>query len=202
MKQDDYQKKIDEHRQSIGVEEDMTESRRSRRSSYAKKTNKKAKNLLLPTLFFIFILIPVCIFIYVQFFYTGKVEDDASPGVITVETKPISNTGKDDNKEDNEENKTENVEEQDPKENLPETEIKEDSRVEEPKNEQQKEQQTEPKTETKEVSQQKTHIVQANETLYRIAINYYKDPNAVEKIRAANGLKSNSISAGQKLILP
>lgn len=202
MKQDDYQKKIDEHRQSIGVEEDSAEPRRSRRSSYGKKKKKKTKNLLIPTLFFIFILIPVCIFIYVQFFYTAKVEDEASPGVITVETKPISNTSKDDNKEDKEENNTATVEEQNSKETSPETEIKEDSKVEEPKNEQKNEPKTEPKTDSKEVSQQKTHIVQANETLYRIAINYYKDPNAVEKIKAANGLTSNSISAGQKLILP
>ena len=49
---------------------------------------------------------------------------------------------------------------------------------------------------------QRTHIVQSNETLYRIAMNYYNDPNAVEKIKQANGLSSESIYVGQKLILP
>jgi colicin import membrane protein len=41
MNQDDYQKKIDEHRQSIGLEDNITEPRRSRRSSYTKKPKKK-----------------------------------------------------------------------------------------------------------------------------------------------------------------
>ncbi|MDX1771997.1 MAG: LysM peptidoglycan-binding domain-containing protein, partial [Planococcaceae bacterium] len=48
----------------------------------------------------------------------------------------------------------------------------------------------------------KTHIVQPNETLYRIAMNYYNSPDAVQKIKDANGLTSDSISEGQKLILP
>ena len=48
----------------------------------------------------------------------------------------------------------------------------------------------------------RTHIVKENETLYRIAVNYYKDGNAVEKIKSANGLSSNEISVGQKLVLP
>lgn len=48
----------------------------------------------------------------------------------------------------------------------------------------------------------KTHIVGPNETLYRISVNYYGSGNYVDKIRAANGLSSNSISVGQKLIIP
>ena len=49
---------------------------------------------------------------------------------------------------------------------------------------------------------QKTHTVQSNETLYRIAMKYYNDPSAVEKIKQANGLSSESIMVGQTLVLP
>ncbi|MGM9951304.1 MAG: LysM peptidoglycan-binding domain-containing protein, partial [Lysinibacillus sp.] len=48
----------------------------------------------------------------------------------------------------------------------------------------------------------RTHTVQSNETLYRIAMNYYNDPSAVEKIKKANGMSSESIQVGQTLILP
>ncbi len=181
MNQDDYQKKIDEHRQSIGVEDDQVELRSRRRSHSGKKAKKKSKNVLIPTLFFIFILIPVCTFLYVQFIYTPKdVEEVQESGIIQVETKNITNSPKE---EENEAQVAEKEEEQPPATEQP--------KVEQPKVEQ-------PKQETS----SKTHIVKENETLYRIAINYYNDPNAVEKIKSANGLSSNAIAAGQKLILP
>lgn len=205
MNQDDYQKKIDEHRQSIGLEDNMAESRRTRRSSYTKKPKKKSKNLLLPSLFFIFILIPVCIFLYVHFFYTpDKVEEASSQGVIQVETKPISNgTEKEEEEESVEENSQEAEDENEPSTSKEESTEQATPEVKpEVKQEVKPEVKTEPKEEQKVETEQRTHIVKADETLYRIAVNYYKDPNAVEKIKAANGLTSNSISAGQKLILP
>ncbi|MDX1807056.1 MAG: LysM peptidoglycan-binding domain-containing protein, partial [Paenisporosarcina sp.] len=72
--------------------------------------------------------------------------------------------------------------------------------VEEPVEEQPVEQPIEEPVE--EPSSGKTHVVQPGETLYRIAMNYYNSPDAVEKIKSANGLSSNSISTGQTLILP
>lgn len=201
MNQDDYQKKIDEHRQSIGVEDDQVELRSRRRSHSGKKAKKKSKNVLIPTLFFIFILIPVCTFLYVQFIYTPKdVEEVQESGIIQVETKNITNSPKE---EENEAQVAEKEEEQPPATEQPKVEEpkveqpkKEEPKVEQPKVEQPKVEQ--PKQETS----SKTHIVKENETLYRIAINYYNDPNAVEKIKSANGLSSNAIAAGQKLILP
>ena len=94
MNQDEYQKKFDEHRQSIGAEEDSLELRSSRRAKSTKPQKKKRKNVLAPTLFFIFILIPVCILIYVQFFYSPAVEEaeQVDQEIIQVETKPISNS--------------------------------------------------------------------------------------------------------------
>lgn len=48
----------------------------------------------------------------------------------------------------------------------------------------------------------KTHTVAPGETLYRISVNYYQNGDGVEKIKQANGLSSNSISVGQKLVIP
>ncbi|SES33981.1 LysM peptidoglycan-binding domain-containing protein [Psychrobacillus sp. OK032] len=196
MNQDDYQKKIDEHRQSIGVEEEKVELRSRRRSNSGKKAKKKSRNILIPTLFCIFILLPVCIFLYVQFIYTPKdTEEVQESGIIQVETKTITNSPKE------EEEKDENTASAEDKEVEEQAPVKEEPKVEEPKAEQPKVE--EPKVEQpKQEAPTRTHIVKENETLYRIAVNYYKDPNAVEKIKSANGLSSNAISAGQKLILP
>ncbi len=48
----------------------------------------------------------------------------------------------------------------------------------------------------------KTHIVRQNETLYRISVNYYGSDKGIDKIKQANGLTSNEIRVGQKLIIP
>lgn len=208
MNQDDYQKKIDEHRQSIHVEDENVELRSRRRSNSGKKAKKKSKNILLPTLFFIFILIPVCIFLYVQFIYTPKdTEEVQEAGIIQVETKTITNSPKEEEEEKEAAAEDKKVEEasvtEEPKVEEPKVE---QPKIEQPKTEQPKVEK--PKVEEPKVEQPKketpsrTHIVKENETLYRIAVNYYKDPNAVEKIKSANGLSSNAISAGQKLILP
>ena len=53
-------------------------------------------------------------------------------------------------------------------------------------------------------SGQQTHVVSGNENLYRIAIQYYGEGTVenVNKLKQANGLSSNNISNGQKLIIP
>ncbi|WP_342600840.1 LysM peptidoglycan-binding domain-containing protein [Psychrobacillus sp. FSL H8-0483] len=196
MKQDDYQKKIDEHRQSISLEDDSTELRRSRRSNSSKKAKKKSKNVLIPTLFGVFILIPIFMFIYVYYFFTPEEEEVTDPGIIQMETKTISNglSKQEEAKETVDEN-TEGVE-QTPV-TTTETEEKEET-----KNVENLEEKKETQVETSQQVQANTHTVGKGETLYRIAMNYYNNPDAVEKIKDANGLSSNEISVGQKLILP
>lgn len=46
------------------------------------------------------------------------------------------------------------------------------------------------------------HQVQPGETLFRIAMNYYKSQQGVDRIKQANGLSSNEISVGQTLKIP
>lgn len=198
MNQDDYQKKIDEHRQSIGQDDDTNEMRRSRSTN--KKPKKKSRNLLIPVVFCIFILIPISIFIYVQFFYVADPDkaEVVKNDTIHVETQAINNgTEKDETtKEEEKEAEVEIPVVTTPEETEQPAEQKEEV-TEEPE---QKE--VVDKTEPTDAASSKTHIVKENETLYRIAVNYYKDPAAVEKIKSANGLSSNEISVGQKLVLP
>ncbi|KIL48960.1 hypothetical protein KP77_21710 [Jeotgalibacillus alimentarius] len=60
---------------------------------------------------------------------------------------------------------------------------------------------TEPVEETPEPSGS-THTVQANETLYRISVNYGLGPDGVDQLKQINGLGDNEIFVGQVLQLP
>lgn len=46
------------------------------------------------------------------------------------------------------------------------------------------------------------HTVQPNETLFRVAMKYYKTQAGIEIIRKANNIKGNEIQAGQVLKIP
>ena len=48
----------------------------------------------------------------------------------------------------------------------------------------------------------KTHTVGSNENLYRISLKYYGNGEGVDKIKSANGLSSNEIRVGQRLVIP
>jgi len=212
MSKNDYQNKIDEHRKPIQIiDEEKPNTRTSRRSDrVAPKKTKNKGNLLLPILFFFFILIPISILIYVFAFYEPNSNETA-----VLENSQFKF---EQNKEDTVAKEKSEVAE--PKEEKPVVEkLKEEKPVvEEPKEE--KPVVEEPKEEKPVVEQPKvekpivekpkeekpptakTHVVQSGETLYRIAMNYYNSADAVEQIKSANGLTSNSISAGQALVLP
>jgi cytoskeletal protein RodZ len=215
MNKDDYQNKIEEHRKPIQLNGDeKLITRTSRRSTnVAPKKKKEKRNLLLPILFLFFILIPVSFLIYVFAFYEPNAnettvldetqvqyeqnEEDIASEEASVDTESEVSAEENTNTEDSEVTTEEQSPEESSKEEGTETEIVEE--------------QTEQDTQTSEVEEQpeaeqptssNTHVVQPGETLYRIAMNYYNSPDAVEKIKSANGLSSNSISTGQTLILP
>lgn len=54
------------------------------------------------------------------------------------------------------------------------------------------------------MTQVKTHTVKPNENLYRIALNHYGDGSeaTLAKIRAANGMTSDTVIVGQVIKLP
>ncbi len=203
MNNDDYKHKIDEHRKPISLDkESRTNTRVTRRSTKQNVEQvKPRRNLLLPILFTIFILIPVGFLIYIQVFYQPNTNQTAitDAGQFEFEENEVDSvdsTVTEEPKETNTEDSSNEDERTEPVEQI----ITEDESDVEITVEEQEEVVEQQPTETE--TSGKTHIVQPNETLYRIAMNYYNSPDAVQKIKDANGLTSDSISEGQKLILP
>lgn len=206
MNNDDYKHKIDEHRKPIRLDNgSQTNNRVTRRSTKQNEEQiKPRRNLLLPILFTIFILIPVGFLIYIQVFYQPNTNETAITDAEEFEFEEnevdsVDTTVTDEPEETNTDTSIED-EETEPVEPVEPVVTENESEVEVTPEEQEEEVVVEETTEPE--TSGKTHIVQPNETLYRIAMNYYNSPDAVEKIKDANGLTSDSISAGQKLILP
>ncbi|MFX3673969.1 MAG: LysM peptidoglycan-binding domain-containing protein [Paenisporosarcina sp.] len=212
MNQDDYKEKIEEHRKPIKIDgEERRTTRTSRRSSgQPVKPVKKRRNFLLPILFAIFILIPVGFLIYIQVFYeptpnktavieTDEVEfeeneEDSLESEVADEADE-NNSDSDSDTETTENQNTDSAVEEESAGSVERVLAEDVPTVEEPE-------EVQPDKDNEEPTSGKTHIVQPNETLYRIAMNYYHSPDAVDKIKEANGLSSDSISTGQTLILP
>ncbi len=193
MANNDYQKKLEEHRKPI--EEPETLSRRSR---HVKKTKKKSsgkpRNWFLPTLFTIGIVLPVILFVYAYFFYDPAAnERPDNQQVVQLDVKPVTPVEQEEEEKSEEEPAEEQVEPTESQDQSEENQSEEDPVVEEEEEEQPAEEPVQP---------ERTHTVQSNETLYRIAMNYYNDPTAVDRIKQANNLTSNEISVGQVLVLP
>ncbi|MBU0905155.1 MAG: LysM peptidoglycan-binding domain-containing protein [Firmicutes bacterium] len=203
MNNDDYKHKIDEHRKPISLDnESRTNTRVTRRSTKQNVEQvKPRRNLLLPILFTIFILIPVGFLIYIQVFYQPNTNQTAitDAGEFEFEENEVDSVDTTVTEEPEETN-TEDSSNEDENTEPVEPVVTEDESEGEVNEEEQEEVVEEQPTETE--TSGKTHIVQPNETLYRIAMNYYNSPDAVQKIKDANGLTSDSISEGQKLILP
>lgn len=198
MANNDYQKKLEEHRKPI--EEPETLSRRSR---HVKKTKKKSsgkpRNWFLPTLFTIGIVLPVILFVYAYFFYDPAAnERPDNQQVVQLDVKPVTPVEQEDQEEEEpvEEPAEEQVEPTDSQDQSGEEQAEEQSEEQPVIEEEEEEPAEEP------VQPQRTHTVQSSETLYRIAMNYYNDPTAVDRIKQANNLTSNEISVGQVLVLP
>ncbi|MGI2327084.1 LysM peptidoglycan-binding domain-containing protein [Planococcus sp. YIM B11945] len=84
MANQNYRESIEKDRQEIAVPGSESLSRRTQRKGATHKPKKK-KNVLLPSLFFIFILLPVMVLVYVAFFFepddtltTNAVENEVS----------------------------------------------------------------------------------------------------------------------------
>ena len=220
MDKKNYRESLEKDRQEINAESTSNLSRRAHRQPGNQKTPKR-RNVLLPTLFSIFILIPVSVLIYVVFFYVpdDTLTDTKNENEVSFETAEPSEESTVIVPEEAEEEEAEEAKE--PAET--ETDAKEEEKEEEsvkpdPVKEEKEEVETEkpdvstvtpvqtPAVETQEPAEtQKTVVVRENETLYRIAVNNYGASGAgaaVEKIKQANGMSSNEIYPGQTLILP
>ncbi|AYC29365.1 LysM peptidoglycan-binding domain-containing protein [Paenisporosarcina cavernae] len=204
MSNEEYKDSIERHRKAVNLEEESSPSRRTRRTSKKQAVTKQSnrKNPLMPILFFIFIMIPIGFLIYIQFFYDPSATETTVDESITYEentTTDSSDTNVDENIEEDAIDKKEDTGTED---NVSEDVPSSDTPIVEPAEERTQAGDDESSTDSTPNQGSKTHTVAPGETLYRIAMNYYNDPSAVDKIKAANGLSSDSISAGQELILP
>ena len=226
MDKRNYRESLEKDRQEINSESTPGLSRRAQRQTGNHRSQKR-KNLLLPALFFIFILIPVTILIYVAFIFEP---DDTLIGAENENEVSFENASPPEESaaivpEETEEDVAEETEEAADEEQSGETDAKTEEKPEkvvkeeapeEPAESEAPAEQEAPAEETpvvqapeepedSQTDTAKTVIVQQNETLYRIAVNNYGASGAgaaVEKIKQANGLSSNEIYVGQKLILP
>ena len=215
MSKEDYREKIEEDRQEIELEG------ANARLSRTKRKTKKRKSKLIPTLLVVFIFIPLAVLLYLSFIYkpSNPVEVvEENNDVVQVqknEAPVVAEAAEDKDKE--EEKKQEKPASSEKLDDLSKAEqeaiaaAQAKAAAEAAKAAEQKAKEEASKKEAAEAAKrkaeeakksQKTHTVQSNETLYRIAMNYYNDPNAVEKIKQANGLSSESIYVGQTLVLP
>lgn len=267
MGNNSYYESIEKNRQEISVDKNSALSRAAQRQAHKPKS-KKNKSLLLPALFFIFILIPVSLLIYVAFLFepddslTAKPAENEVSFEMNSQPSTTSVAAADEEKEEKEKleeqaaAEKEKLEEQAAAEKAAaekekaeaaataeakekeeaaakaeaqakaaEAETKAKAEAEEKaiaeaqakadaeekaiadaqaKKEAEAKAESDKKEETPSANG-KTVVVQSSETLYRIAVNNYGAAGAaaaVEKIKQANGLSSNSISPGQTLILP
>ncbi|WP_438318388.1 LysM peptidoglycan-binding domain-containing protein [Sporosarcina sp. FA9] len=218
MKKDDYKTKFEEHRQTVFIDEEKNVPSRFELRQKGRKPKKSSANRTINIILALFTLIPVAILVYVLTdFYepqkglTTEIESKGSYEInnnLSSGTKDVAKVElviDDEEKEDsnkvntNISKKAETEDEETTSKSVEEpvekTEVVTTAKpVEKPV--------TKPVVKPQAQSDAKTHIVAANETLYRISINYYKSDAGIEKIKKANGLSSNTINAGQKLIIP
>ena len=205
MSKEDYREKIEEDRQEIELEESKL--------SRSKLKTKKRKSKLMPTLLVTFIFIPLAVLLYLTFIYEPSspvevVEENNDVVQVQKNETPAVPEASEDKQEESEKEQESSSEEPD-KLSATEQKAKEEAekkaKEEEAKRkaeEEKRKAEEEKRKAEEEKKSQKTHTVQSNETLYRIAMKYYNDPNAVAKIKQANGLSSESIYVGQTLVLP
>ena len=214
MTKKDYREKIEEGRQQIELDDDLS------RLSRSKRKTKKRKSPLMSILLVTFILIPLSVLIYVNFFYEPTIETKEKPTVnnetVQMETNNAANNKSDDEdkeeqadsdeklKEDQKEDEKDIADAKAKKEaELVAAKKAENEAAKKAKEEAAAKKAAEEAAAKKAAEQQaKSHVVQTGDTLYSIAMKYYGYPEAVEKIKAANNLKSDSISTGHNLVLP
>ncbi|MFS0687931.1 LysM peptidoglycan-binding domain-containing protein [Sporosarcina sp. 179-K 8C2 HS] len=232
MKNNDYKVEFEEHRREIMLDsnEDAILPSRAERHGRRRKQKKTSSYTTINVILGIFTFIPILIFVYVIYnFYFGsdsgsaKVDNLETPVEYGTNTSPgkINNPDSiviDSDKEKEDEEKANGDadkgtadkskdESKKPPVNVtpPAVEKKETPKVTEaPKQTETPKVEEKPKAEnkTEQNTKARTHIVAANETLYRISVNYYGSDAGIEKIKKANGLSSNDIMTGQKLIIP
>ena len=210
-KEKDYLDKIEVHRKEVELDE---VSRRRTRTRSSRTQNKAPKSPIMKILVVIFIFIPLGLLGYVWLFYEPEVET-ATPEIDNsiVHIEKNNTPAASPNVKDEEEDESDKNDEGQGSTNSSSNDVEIDEEEEQAiakaaaeaekklKEEQQKEDDEE-KDQSSNTSNAKTHVVEAKDTLFSIAMKYYKDPTKVDAIKKANNLSSDSIPLGKELILP
>lgn len=200
MNKEDYREKIEEHRQSIKIEQPNSRQSRSR---VAQNKKPKRRDHLMTILAVIFIFIPLVILVYVWGFYSPTAPGQAQGNEESLEYEK-------NNKVENQETINEPILIDD---TVDETKVEDDQSVDNNVDSKQDDQtKDEPVTNQKpttkkenygqvqdELVSQNEHKVQSGDTLYSIAT---KNNTTVDAIMEANGLQTPDIQTGQLLIIP
>lgn len=222
MKNDDYKVEFENNRKEIELDhnEDASLPSRTERHGRRRKQKKTSSHTMINVILGVFTFIPILIFVYVLYnFYFGpdngsaKVDSSIVPVEVGTNTNAPSGNSEnpgavptDSEKEKEDDKSTDGKAELEEKENKevvtkkPAVNVNPPATEKKEKPSEKEEQKVDKKPEVETGS--KTHVVAANETLYRISMNYYGSDSGVEKIKKANGLSSNDIMVGQKLIIP
>ncbi|MCA1058288.1 LysM peptidoglycan-binding domain-containing protein [Rossellomorea aquimaris] len=181
-----------------------------------KKNKWKLKYPLISMLLLLFILLPLTVFSIYSYLDNRNgplvvLSEDADDVVeVRYDQPEAENEGKEETKvsEEDEVEVPETAQKDEPSEeqsdssgkNQPSSAPANTTKEEKPKEEIKEE----PKEEVKEETKVKVvyHTVKAQETLYRIAMNYYKSPSGVERIKEWNKIQDNDIQTGQVLEIP
>lgn len=208
MAKEDYREKVEEHRQEIDLHNESG-AKISRVARNRKGNAKKQKNPLMKILVVVFIFIPLSILGYVLFIFdpgtkatdTTKANDNDQLVEIQKqdpnESKVVDSDNEADEKNDAQADDAE-------KERLAAEKAKAAEEAQKVAAQKAKELEAKKKAEAERAKATRTtHTVQSTDNLYRIALKYYGDgsPANIEKIKAANNLTSDSISAGQVLVI-
>lgn len=229
MTKEDYREKVEEHRQEIDLHNESG-AKISRVARNRKGNAKKQKNPLMKILVVVFIFIPLSILGYVLFIFdpgtkandTTKANDNDQLVEIQKqdpnESKVVDSDNEADEKNDAQADAAEKERLAAEKAKAAEAQKLEDEKKAKEAEEAQKvaaqkakELEAKKKVEAERAKAEAekantartTHTVQSTDNLYRIALKYYGDgsPANIEKIKAANNLTSDSISAGQVLVI-
>lgn len=213
------------------IKEELPPRSRVHRNKKVKK-GLKVKYPMIRLLALFFVLLPVIIFVVYTYANWGNSETTtASSGFETVgygsnsdnQNKPDSEVifEIDEQMDENEEEQSAEVDEQqtaektEEKEAAQQTDEADSNKSDDQTSVQNKEPAEVPKKQDEKPSKDKNtenseqaggkivyHTVKAQETLYRVSINYFSSSDGIEIIKKANGLTSNEIQAGQVLKIP
>ncbi|AOV08088.1 LysM peptidoglycan-binding domain-containing protein [Sporosarcina ureilytica] len=230
MKKDDYRTEFEEQRKEIKLDGETDGGKTLSRvdlHSKRRKPKKRSRYSLINVLLVLFTLIPIGILAFVIISWNSpsdKIASEMEESHFQFEKSKktdenrVTTVDKDKEPEDNKQDEKTNEQieaEEKAKEEAARAKAEAEAKAEEEEKrkeeaarqqaEKEKQQQAQAKAKENEsaVEQQaRTHVVAPGETLYRISVNYYKSGDGVNKIMQANGLTTNEISVGQKLIIP